>query len=827
VISLDLRRLVATGLNWAAVGGLVVVAIATGTVAVDQLAWASFNPTNGSFQNWNALHRISLGQIPGIDFTIYLGFGPTLLAYPFAALAGVSYAGTTAILFILHHVAFAVAGYVLGRLAGLSRAPAIVAASTLFCLASLNLDIGSRILDLTRLLLNANTSAIGLRAFLPFVTVGLLRCIWRWRAQWLTGIRGAATVGVIAGAQPLWSNDYGPPSAVLLLLLGTVFLVDWRRPREAIRILSVLVVGAALGFVVCASLVTLGHPLTWARENFIDIASDQYWLFVMDASRKVFSLEDIPLTLWKGAAVASAGVLILAAYRDRRRVGYLALGYIGLVSAAAGFLSYIGGMSLDRYFAGLARASFFVIPAGTVAAYRMLDEAFHIPVPAAARWLRPAFGLVGLCVAVYAIASLAFSGSALIKLRGLERGKAGIVVAELGGSLPENHREAVDFARRVRREMDAAGVPADRRLFSTYATAIDAIAGAVQPTRQDYIIHALGQRNRSSYLETFIKGRYQYATTPNPDLIVWETWNERVNWWFYRELYRRYAPVEDVSYARIWKLRSEPLPPLDEPIECRVESTSDNAVMLHIGSDLGNEPTELAGNVAHGTGSGAVYVEVRVNYSVDLETRPIPILGQRWIAQATDIHSARQQGIGGVGEGTFALSNITPTWVFPVLHRLGGMSTVKIEVYPENRADLTIHSCSARTYVDAEATRPAEEEEASHPIAVRTVRYGASSLAIVVRPRSSKPYLGIILENPPLDVLRPDAYVEHPCIKGQDVLAVTYPPATVWLRGKPEDDLAKCLGKDPVITLRLRDEDAEKDRPTASAGQTSKAREER
>ena len=82
-----------------------------------------------------------------------------------------------------------------------------------------------------------------------------------------------------------------------------------------------------------------------------------------------------------------------------------------------------------------------------------------------------------------------------------------------------------------------------KTLFGTYSSALEAMTGQLQPTGVDYIIHAMGDRQRLAYLTAFQTGSFDRVVTPSAKVALSERWSLNANWWFYRELYRWWAPV--------------------------------------------------------------------------------------------------------------------------------------------------------------------------------------------------------------------------------------------------------------------------------------------
>ena len=121
--------------------------------------------------------------------------------------------------------------------------------------------------------------------------------------------------------------------------------------------------------------------------------------------------------------------------------------------------------------------------------------------------------------------------------------------------------------------------------FSTYASALETIHGVYQPSGTDYIIHVLGEEQREDYLNCFREGEFPYAVTIERyyNGSIWEWWVQRANWWFYRELYANYVPIESPSdYAEIWRRQEGGAAIQSDDIDFAVERLSDTQVRLSI-----------------------------------------------------------------------------------------------------------------------------------------------------------------------------------------------------------------------------------------------------
>ncbi len=146
--------------------------------------------------------------------------------------------------------------------------------------------------------------------------------------------------------------------------------------------------------------------------------------------------------------------------------------------------------------------------------------------------------------------------------------------SEMGCYLPAHWITPVAFGRelKVRR---AAGEEIE--FLSTYSTIIETVSGIQNPTRNDYIIHALGPQERENYIRILLMKRPRYVATGNQSFSQhWERWLWYVNWDFYRELIRFYRRDELLFFQTIWSPRPKPLPVSELPVEWSLERKHDD-----------------------------------------------------------------------------------------------------------------------------------------------------------------------------------------------------------------------------------------------------------
>ncbi|MDD4851267.1 MAG: hypothetical protein PHO10_11310, partial [Gemmiger sp.] len=306
-------------------------------------------------------------------------------------------------------------------------------------------------------------------------------------------------------------------------------------------------VGLSLvGLGVSVTVVSAGHPLAWLRQTR-GAGSFQGWYYGSAPSTKLYYLKDLQLdaAFWLCLLLAVGFAVWL--FRAKKTADAL--------SAAAGFALTLG-MCLWNLLYCLLSAS----PAGPAGgaqallaalapalAVRLLLAGWHrlkkapgvAPVAAEkpsrprhpAGWAVPACGLV-------ACAALVAGGAGQLSARANGRGADYRYVAPLGGWLGE---------QAAKLETETA-IAAGKTVWSTYASALEAMTGTFQPAGTDYIIHVLGDRQRLNYLQQFQAGGFDLVQTPSYKVNPFERWSRNANWWFYRELYRYWQPV-GTTYA--------------------------------------------------------------------------------------------------------------------------------------------------------------------------------------------------------------------------------------------------------------------------------------
>lgn len=506
-----------------------------------------FFAINGDFQNYNVFRRLLDGQLPYTDFANYLGMGVLLLNLPFLLFSN-SFASslfitnfstcliyiwmvTLVVYLITKHKPFA---FLMGSFAPLFEAAAGEIPFLDFLTEGFYLVYPGNSMRTTR-------------AFLPFLLVGLFLLTGRLFLKRgtpppltarLFRPRFLLILGFVLGGCFLWSNDFGAAclaSAFGLLIL--LYLLDrehrWRKKAGG---LLLFVLSASVGFLCCAMLVTRGHLTDYLRFT-AGVADYQFWYYGLKMN-KILTLPEVfsdPMYVWMWVwFTAALGVFLFRVVKKRAEDFDLLLMFVYLSTMTASLI-YLYGSGHYAY-EGLFLTTTLLVGA-TLCLPLVKAVVRHVP------QLFVRCCIIGLC------ALLLFNSTMIWDYAGRldnQRSPRYAYVAQMRG-----------WTKYGSSILYAADYIGDAPVFSTYASALELVTGQFQPTGVDYIIHTMGDGQRQRYLDAFLTGNYPYVTTIRGDYDRYEYWARRTNWFFYRELYRRYRPSAiTTDYALIWEKAS-------------------------------------------------------------------------------------------------------------------------------------------------------------------------------------------------------------------------------------------------------------------------------
>lgn len=505
-----------------------------------------YDITNGDFQNYNPVRHLLAGQAPYKDFTVYLGAGELYGVAAILLLVGNTFARSmfaaeflTWFCFELLVLAVCRAVFRTGR-----AARAMTAALSAYCLLAVqgtNLPGMDWLRNLLGYASSSGNSARMIRSgALPIAVLlcGVALCLWRAfppKAD-AKGLRKYLPLGptlavpFIAGAMVPWSNDMGASMYLAVSLAYGLFLLrqyGTKIKTVALRVGQYIVV-SVLGLGISVTLISWGHPLSWLSQTR-GASAYQSWYYSSGQGEKLYYLSELNLDWSFWVMLALAVVFAVAIFRARSQENAV---------RAAGLFALCLGMAFWNILYCLLSSAQNGPDGGAKALLAIL-----VPVFAAAglAWLaghkEQVFSLLrrGLppVAALFGCAVLALGTWQQIDARIQGREEGYTRVDALGGWLG-------DKAEKLATEQS---ILAGRTVWSTYASALEAMEGQLQPSGTDYIIHVLGDGQRAAYLQQFQAGGFDLVQTPSYKVTSYERWSRNANWWFYRELYRYWVPV--------------------------------------------------------------------------------------------------------------------------------------------------------------------------------------------------------------------------------------------------------------------------------------------
>lgn len=621
-----------------------------------------FNPVNGDFQTFNAASRVLQGQIPFVDFTPYLGLGPSYLTAAGMGILGGDFSASVIGAEILSACAFIVIAYTalarsqacrpLEWAVGLYLVTAL-AATVLYGASWLPFRIlGGLLLSVlgmaTTSLINPGHSLLVLRAVWPFLLVPVF--VWIFRQP---SAARACVFGGLLGAGTLWAPDYGATAAVGFLAAAVLS----RKLGVGLTLLAVsMTLVGALGAIFA---VTQGHPDAWLR--FAAAVNEYQSWYYLDEVHKALSLgsllaDDIAFInlLLIALCLGSAAWLAIRLVRTRTE-DLAAILAVLLATVLAGVLTSVRSAFVPYY---MSTATTVVLCVGLAYVSRSNRPFFK---RAGEIW---PIGLVAAIVLIVA-------GALQIKPAEVEGGAQ----ERLGVAL---HSGMSDFEHFVKYVSDRTDRP-----WSTYATGLEAAMGVHHPSGADYIIHALGSDTRGAYLALFTKGDFPVVVTPRLSAVEWEAWSRRANFDFYRLLLRRYEPTANFSHWTVWERRSDA--PRIETGKCRIEQLSESQVAIRMR-----------------TGPASQLIDVELNYSSEWRDGARQEGGIARLVTVTD-RDLQSRHETGVVVASYGQPNTGMGRHVPLVTDEHGNGEVVLSAHPRGLVTLRVADCEAKAIASAAA----------------------------------------------------------------------------------------------------------------------------
>jgi hypothetical protein len=558
---------------------------------------------DGPFQLYNALRRIQGGFRPGVDFQYFHGLGIPYLHYGLFRMFGGGLVGSELARELVAAAATPVVFLVSFRAFTKAWAPTL-------CLCSAALA-ASFALKLSAILFASN-GMLGVRAALPTLVPVVIYLNPNVRAR-------TVATGLAIGVSLLLSTEQGLAIMFAFVIVSAVAIARQSNRRRQVVESSLTAAIAIATLLVCLLGIGGSSGLVGAlRYNFEIVPMDQYWFFGAPPNPFIPSwragLRMVVQTPLIGAALCLGAlgtmVYLTRFWRDpqddpegdrrRRNFALAMLAVYGLISCASllgafvpaysqpclRVLLILGGLELTaaaaRYDTRLSRRWWLGVPRGSALATLLI-----------AAWTTSRVSLIWTSLTV-SVPHIAIDH--VVRHQPFSYSGIWPVTLGEGQRLIEAHRDA------------HGELPT---LWSTYAGWIEARNGIFHPSF-DYVIHALGPKNREAYVATFRKMQPALVQTVDPTYTRYEAWIESNDWGFYDALLDWYVVAGRTPWSIFWERRDGQAPGA-QPIGMMDVPPGASTVQLPV--------------LPHAPGSAATLVEVDVEYETHNPLHWIPIIG--------------------------------------------------------------------------------------------------------------------------------------------------------------------------------------------------------
>lgn len=505
-------------------------------------------PIDGLLQTFNASHRLNIGQVPYRDFFPYLGLGPTVTNYLGEKILG----GTLVSQFVFVNTFHLLIGifilYVCFEIFLDAKSkqrylfPTAIGLTGIY-LYGLQYPFKSIFFILAEYTRPGN-SALGLRALILFLTTYI--CFKAERK--ILVLFGYFLLGVSF----TWSVDY----ALATLLIGSAIL---RFPLErniwAIvrNFLLNLFIGSSIGGAIVLIL-TKGNLNNWFNTNYLTQKNFQYWYFGIDENF-VYGIKTIPFLALFVISMALAILYLLPGVNKMNFTRFLLI----TGSTFVGMVSQINSAPSPRYLVFALMVNIFAFIG---ICRRLIQDGIElknlkIKINLSMNFSGNGFGVVNEQIRKYLNGNIKLIGVMIIVLTVIanitfanQYMNKNIFVPKLGGYVDPRLIDAV-------RNGEILAKLKNTNVLSTYSGITNIVAEKLNPTKTDYIIHAFTNQERAAWINALKDRNTKTVITTRSDVLLWEPWIAKANWWFYFELLKQFKIKKVGDYEVYWKRKNQ------------------------------------------------------------------------------------------------------------------------------------------------------------------------------------------------------------------------------------------------------------------------------
>jgi len=504
--------------------------------------YVDFEPINGTFQNFNPVRRLLNGHIPYKDFVDYLGLGHLFLGTFFTFIFGGDYQASLIAFNFLSMLSTIMISYLISYAIFMNKKESILITSLFIMLLLVNpmffrnyLLIDSQISNSLSYFSTAGNSARFIRGMILPIFIILFSYLYNkinslklsFKKKNIIFLIGTSFISALSF---IWSNDYGISVWICTIIL--YFFIELKRTKKIFKSMLFTLLEILLSFIfvfIFVSILTLGNFVEWLEATF-QTGGYQSWYY---NSTKSFYLFDIDISFYQTLQILISLYYFFLYFKnkdEKKDLKYLVLGFANMTAFCAinEYKLLSGG---DNYEYGTTILYLTIM-------YELINYIKLIV-------FKKKYIFTKAFIIILLIIESSWFISRLQQEFKFEVGyKYGTYIEELGGNNTKFGKELLN----TKKFLD------NKKIFSTYSSAMEVMTNQFQPTKYDYIIHALGDNARKEYLNEFNKGNFDYVSTIQRYYTHWEHgWISRANWYFYRELYNNYHPVYGNTYQLYWE----------------------------------------------------------------------------------------------------------------------------------------------------------------------------------------------------------------------------------------------------------------------------------
>ncbi len=503
--------------------------------------YVDFIPINGTFQNFNPIRRFLNGQVPYLQFVDYLGLGHLYLGTVFTFLFGGDYQASLVAFTFISILSTVLLSYTLGNAIIKNKKHTLLITISVMLILIVSPLILKNFLALDTQFVNSLKSAIEvgnsarfIRGMILPISILLFSILYKKiiackkieKKQNLFLLLGTSAISALSF---IWSNDYG--ISVWLCIAILYFFLTIKKTKKFWK--SILFTLAELiisfGFIfIYVTILTRGNFVSWLSSTF-GTGGYQSWYY---NSGKSYYLFDLDISFYRMIQILVSLYYYYLFFKNKNEENSLRY-------AIPAFANMTAFCAVNEYklLSGGSSYEYAVV----ILFFTMLYEIINLLI----KKLYQNKNIGKVLVVVLTLVGLSWGVSRVQEeIRFMVYEKDGKYIGELGG-----------YNSNLGNDLVAASEFLDnKKIFATYASALETITNQYQPTKYDYIIHVLGDNARKEYLETFKDGNFDYAATIQRYYSHWEMgWVTRANWFFYRELFNNYHPVYGNRYELFWE----------------------------------------------------------------------------------------------------------------------------------------------------------------------------------------------------------------------------------------------------------------------------------